>query len=198
LLDWPACVVAAELICRTVLDKHKLRNAALQGERRVFHWLRQSRLLSSIDREAESMTLAPDNIMPGMHVSILETVTRRTRQTDGGVQESKKYAGAGAVLQVIAVSHPFVLVRSRTPSLLASPAPFPIDIRRTRLTTLSDDYVRAAIASQPSPRPGEASEQSGSRFMPAPPMPFSWGAAMFPAQREGQAEGLEDADDADA
>lgn len=141
------------------------------------------------------MTLAPDNIMPGMHVSILETVTRRTRQTDGRVQESKKYAGAGAVLEVIAVSHPFVLVRSRTPSLLAAPAPFPVDLRRTRLTTLSDDYVRAAIASQPTPRPGEQADSPGPRMMPAPPMPFSWGAAMFPAPRADESEHVDENDD---
>ena len=140
------------------------------------------------------MTLAPDNISPGMHISILETVIQRARKPEGGFHETKKYAGAGAVLEVIAVSHPFVLVRSCTPALLSAPAPFPIDIRRTRLTTLSDEYVRAALAAQPEVRPPDAGATAPTRAMPAPPMPFSWGASMFPMHRADGAQDLADND----
>jgi len=95
------------------------------------------------------MQLAPDDLTPGLFVTLLETEAP-ARHEGPTAAPAKDYTAAGAVLRVISVSLPFVLVQNMTPGMLRGPRMFPVDLRRSNLSALSDDYVRAAIADPPS------------------------------------------------
>jgi|GEM_PF-6334070 len=97
------------------------------------------------------MQLAADDLAPGLFVTVLETdgPSRPEPGPPMRARESKDYTGAGAVLRVISVSLPFVLVQNMTPGMLRGPRMFPVDLRRSRLASLSDEYVRAAIGKPP-------------------------------------------------
>ena len=72
--------------------------------------------------------------------------------------------------------------------IMRSPAVFPIDLRRTKLTRLTGEYVQAAQVSQP----GRAAAPGGSLITEvspnegAGPMPFTWGVGVFPVRDESQ------------
>lgn len=95
------------------------------------------------------MQLAADDLVPGMFVTVLDTEGKHEPQGPGG-KPGKDYTAAGAVLRVISVSLPFVLVQNMTPGMLRGPRMFPVDLRRSRLSSISDEYVRAAIGDPPS------------------------------------------------
>jgi len=97
------------------------------------------------------MQLAPDDLTPGMFVTVLETENPPRHEGVGPTpaKVSKDYTASGAVLRVISLSLPFVLVQNMTPGMLRGPRMFPVDLRRSRLAPLSDEYVRAAIADPP-------------------------------------------------
>ncbi len=98
------------------------------------------------------MQLAPDDLTPGMFVTVLETEGPARHEGPGALppKPTKDYTAAGAVLRVISLSLPFVLVQNMTPGMLRGPRMFPVDLRRSRLSPLSDEYVRAAIGEPPS------------------------------------------------
>jgi hypothetical protein len=97
------------------------------------------------------MQLAADDLAPGLFVTVLETdgPPRPEPGPPGRVRETKDYTAAGAVLRVVSVSLPFVLVQNMTPGMLRGPRMFPVDLRRSKLAAISDDYVRAAIGEPP-------------------------------------------------
>jgi len=97
------------------------------------------------------MQLAPDDLTPGMFVTVLETENPPRHEGAGPVppKPTKDYTASGSVLRVISLSLPFVLVQNMTPGMLRGPRMFPVDLRRSRLAPLSDDYVRAAIGEPP-------------------------------------------------
>lgn len=97
------------------------------------------------------MQLAADDLTPGMFVTVLETEgpPRPEPGRPGPPRETKDYTAAGAVLRVISLSLPFVLVQNMTPGILRGPRMFPVDLRRSRLASLSDEYVRAAMGDPP-------------------------------------------------
>ena len=133
------------------------------------------------------MSMAPDDFAPGMFVTVLETMVERPHPFPGAsgsaVFDAKDYSGAGVVLEVVAVSFPFVLVKNHTQDMLRSPKVFPIDLRRTKLTRLNQEYVRAAVAGQPGQKPQTAAGgQQGGQTPQV--MPFTWGAGTFPEKRD--------------
>ncbi len=96
------------------------------------------------------MQLAPDDLTPGMFVTVLETENPPRHEGPGlPAKPTKDYTAAGAVLRVISISLPFVLVQNMAPGMLRGPRMFPVDLRRSRLSTLADEYVRAAIGEPP-------------------------------------------------
>ncbi len=97
------------------------------------------------------MQLAADDLTPGMFVTVLESEgpPRPDPARPGPPRETKDYTAAGAVLRVISLSLPFVLVQNMTPGMLRGPRMFPVDLRRTKLASLSDEYVRAAMGDPP-------------------------------------------------
>ena len=99
-------------------------------------------------RKEYEMQLAPDDLTPGLFVTLLETEAP-ARHEGPTAAPAMDYTAAGAVLRVISVSLPFVLVQNMTPGMLRGPRMFPVDLRRSNLSALSDDYVRAAIADPP-------------------------------------------------
>ncbi len=97
------------------------------------------------------MALAPDDLTPGLFITVLETTVERPAPGPGGgasMLEMKEYAGAGVVLEVVATSFPFVLVRNHTIEIMRSPKVFPLDLRRTRVMRLTEEYVRAALGGE--------------------------------------------------
>lgn len=101
------------------------------------------------------MQLAADDLTPGMFVTILDTEAPARHQEGPGAappgtsKASRDYTGSGAVLRVLSMSLPFVLVQNMTPGMLRGPRVFPVDLRRSRLTVLADEYVRSAIGDPP-------------------------------------------------
>ena len=97
------------------------------------------------------MQLAPDDLTPGMFVTVLDTENPPRHEGAGPVppKPTKDYTASGAVLRVVSLSLPFVLVQNMTPGMLRGPRMFPVDLRRSRLAALNDDYVRAAIGKPP-------------------------------------------------
>ncbi|MFG0276181.1 MAG: hypothetical protein ACF8QF_14110 [Phycisphaerales bacterium] len=140
-------------------------------------------------KKEAAMALAPDDLTPGMFITVLETTVERPAPGPGGhpsMIETKEYAGAGVVLEVVATSFPFVLVRNHTIEIMRSPKVFPLDLRRTKVMRLTEEYVRAAIDIQPGrqaspalPAPPNASMIDGPT-----PMPFTWGANQRPENDE--------------
>lgn len=132
------------------------------------------------------MALAPDDLVPGMFISVLETRVERPHPFPASAGatsfESKEYAGAGVVLEVVAVSFPFVLVRNHTVEIMRSPKVFPLDLRRTRVTRLSEEYVQAAVESQPGRQtPPALPAPPNAQMIDGPnPLPFTWGADQRP------------------
>ena len=93
------------------------------------------------------MAIAPDDLVPGMFVTVLDTTVERphpfAQATGKETFEMKDYAGSGVVLQVLATSFPFVLVRNHTTQILPSPKVFPIDLRRSDRVQQVSGYRRA-------------------------------------------------------
>jgi hypothetical protein len=136
-------------------------------------------------KKEASMALAPDDLTPGLYITVLETTVERPAPGPGGgasMLEMKEYAGAGVVLEVVATSFPFVLVRNHTIEIMRSPKVFPLDLRRTRVMRLTEEYVRAAIDTQPGRQsaPALPSPPSASMIDGPNPMPFTWGANQRP------------------
>jgi hypothetical protein len=123
------------------------------------------------------MAIAPDDLVPGMFVTVLETLVERphpfAHAAGKETFEMKEYAGSGVVLEVLAISFPFVLVRNHTTLMLPSPKVFPIDLRRTRLSRLQEEYVQAALSTLPSQKKtpgnsGHSAESLGSMHISGP------------------------------
>ncbi|MFG0257463.1 MAG: hypothetical protein ACF8GE_06140 [Phycisphaerales bacterium JB043] len=114
------------------------------------------------------MSLAPDDFTPGMFVTVLDTSVERphpfAHAAGKETFEMKSYTGAGVVLEVVSTSFPFVLVRNHTRRMMPSPRVFPVDLRRTRLARLSDDYVREAVSAQASHARLDATTEHQSGF----------------------------------
>jgi hypothetical protein len=144
------------------------------------------------DRSKESMmALAPDDLTPGLFITVLETVVERPAPTPGGgaaMLETKEYAGGGVVLEVVATSFPFVLVRNHTTEIMRSPKAFPLDLRRTKVMRLTEDYVRAALDAQPGRQASQAhpTPPDASMIDQPNPMPFTWGATQRPDDDESR------------
>lgn len=104
-------------------------------------------------RKERAVQLAADDLTPGMFVTILDTEapSRRHPEVPGAPRPDgdRDYTGSGAVLRVLSMSLPFVLVQNMTPGMLRGPRVFPVDMRRSRLAGLSDEYVRVAIGKPP-------------------------------------------------
>lgn len=130
------------------------------------------------------MQLAADDLAPGLFVTLLETQGPSRPDAPGaGGHSSADYTGAGAVLRVISVSLPFVLVQNMTPGMLRGPRMFPVDLRRSKLSTLSNEYVRAAIGEPPSPREPISLIDAGVIERPEPPAESQGGASSKDAER---------------
>jgi hypothetical protein len=112
--------------------------------------------------------MAPDDFCPGMFVTVLDTTVERphpfAHAAGQETFEMKSYTGAGVVLEVVATSFPFILVRNHTTRMLPSPRVFPVDLRRTRLTRLNEEYVQAAMTSQPSQARLDSSTDNPAEF----------------------------------
>lgn len=131
------------------------------------------------------MALAPDDLTPGLFITVLETTVERPAPAAGGgaaLIETKEYAGGGVVLEVVATSFPFVLVRNHTTEIMRSPKVFPLDLRRTKVMRLTEEYVRAALDAQPGRQsaPALPAPPDASMIDRPNPMPFTWGATQRP------------------